>query len=320
MTTDEYIANNMFTVSPLSGTKIEGSQIKPKKEIYDKLVNKASNVYNTSSKMIKAPPGILGTGAGLTSKENFISVYHNAFNQPGNAFMRETVNDLNNLDLTDDSQVKISYDGTTQKAGAKNKPGGEGAQLVRDYIAEYQNSKGSNKPFELGAVNIAENNSKRGAMIIRPDDEWLKKQIYTLDANGKRKTGRISESEYNAIVRNGISVIADSKSFNNGLYKSAYLDPVQSVVEYDGKYEYTDPLDEENYNKFTIVPDKLGTTDYIAKTQYKVWDPDTKKWMYQGTYDATISKEEGLSNTAENAEEFFKALRTHNKTQYNVDR
>jgi hypothetical protein len=310
---------NKRMVNPISGTVI--SQAEPRnKEIYDKLVNKASKVYNTSSKMIKAPPGILGTGAGLTSKENFISVYHNAFNQPGNAFMRETVNDLNNLDLTDDSQVKISYDGTTQKAGAKNKPGGEGAQLVRDYIAEYQNSKGSNKPFELGAVAIAENNSKRGAMIIRPDDEWLKKQVYTLDAKGNRKAGRISESEYNSIVRNGISVIANSNSFNNGLFKASYLDPVQAVVAYDGKYEYVDPLDEENYNKFTIVPDKLGTTDYIAKTQYKVWDPNAKKWEYQGTYDAMISKEEGLANTVEYAENFFKSLRTHNKDQYNVDR
>jgi len=306
-------------INPKYNSKV--SQQEPEnKELYDKLVKAASNVYNTSSKMIKAPPGISGTGAGLASKENFISVYHNAFNQPGNAYMRETINDLNNLDLTDDTQVKISYDGTTKMAGSKNKPGGEGAQLVRDYIAEYQNTKGSNKPFELGAVNIAENNSRRGAMIIRPDAEWLKKQVYTFDANGKRKSGRISETEYNAIVRNGISIIADSKSFNNGLYKSAYLDPVQAVVEYDGKYEYVDPLDEENYNKFTIVPDELGTTDYIAKTQYKVWDPDTKKWMYQGTYDAMISKEEGLANTATEAAEFFKALRTHNKTQYNVDR
>ena len=320
MTTDEYIANNMFTVSPLTGNKIEGSKIKPKKELYDKLVNAASKVYNTSSKMIKTPPGISGTGAGLTSKENFISVYQNAFDHAGNAFMRETVNDLNNLDLTDDNQVKISYDGTTKFAGSKNKPGAEGAQLVRDYIREYQNSKGLNKPFELGAVNIAENNSRRGAMIIRPDEEWLKKQVYTLDTNGKRKSGRISESEYNAIIRNGISIIADSNSFNNGLFKSAYLDPVQSVVEYDGKYEYSDPLDEEGYNKFTILPDKLGTTDYVAKTQYKVWDPDTKKWEYQGTYDAMISKEEGLINTVDGATEFFKALRTHNKTQYNVDR
>jgi hypothetical protein len=83
---------------------------------------------------------------------------------------------------------------------------------------------------------------------------------------------------------------------------------------------YVDPLDEENYNKFTIVPDELGTTDYIAKTQYKIWDPDTKKWEYQGTYDATFSKEEGLANTATVAAEFFKALRTQNKINYNVDR
>jgi len=307
-------------VNPISGYSSTEAPVQKNKELYDKLVQAAGKVYNTSSKMLKTPPGILGTGAGLTSKENFISVYHNAFDHPGNAFMRETINDLNNLDLTDDSQVKISYDGTTKSAGAKNKPGREAAQLVRDYIAEYQNTKGETKPFELGAVNIAENNSKKGAMIIRPDAEWLKKQVYTLDANGKRKAGRISESEYNAIVRNGISIITDSKSFNNGLFKSAYLDPIQSVVAYDGKYEYVDPLDEEGYNKFTIVPDKLGTTDYVAKTQYKVWDPDSKKWMYQGTYDATISKEEGLANTAETATEFFKALRTHNKTQYNVDR
>jgi len=307
-------------INPISGYSSSSTTVQNNKELYDKLVQAAGKVYNTSSKMIKAPPGISGTGTGLASKENFISVYHNAFDHAGNAFMRETVNDLNNLDLTDDNQVKISYDGTTKMAGAKNKPGGEGAQLVRDYIAEYQNTKGLNKPFELGAVNIAENNSKRGAMIIRPDDEWLKKQIYTLDASGKRKAGRISESEYNAIVKNGISVIADSKSFNNGLYKSAYLDPVQAVVAYDGKYEYVDPLDEENYNKFTIVPDKLGTTDYVAKTQYKVWDPNAKKWDYQGTYDALISKEEGLTNTVEYAENFFKSLRTHNKDQYNVDR
>ena len=267
-------------------------------EVYDTLVQEAGKAYS-SGKIKKAPPGIatLGemTGTGLfTPGRQSVYVSPKAHGTKGNAYFHEFSRDFKKMDLGDNSKHQISFQGTSQSA---LKPemlrNSTGKQLVDAIIMEMNNSKSKFTNFRMSAQSIVGNNPNKGAMILRPDNEWLQKLVYKTDKDGKPGAGIISEAQFNAIAKNGVSIVSDSNNFSNGLFQSSYMDPIQSIVEHTGSYDWSDPYGNV---KGSITKNQTGTGDYNLKTEYNILDHNTGQYINDIRYENMLTTGANLSN------------------------
>jgi hypothetical protein len=131
------------------------------------------------------------------------------------------------------------------------------------------------KQFKLSSQTVAASNANKGAMILTPDAEWLKKYMGTTDEEGKY-AGLFTEGDYNNILANGITVIADSKAFNNDLYRSGLMTPFEAHIDYAGAYSEKSPYDPET--SYTIKKNEYGTGEYTIMSTYRSWDPNKNDW------------------------------------------
>jgi hypothetical protein len=218
------------------------------------------------------------------------------------------------MDFGDNSKHQITFQGTSQSA---LKPemlrNSTGKQLVDAIIMEMNNSKSKFTNFRMSAQSIVGNNPNKGAMILRPDNEWLQKLVYKTDKDGKPGAGIISEAQFNAIAKNGVSVVSDSNNFSNGLFQSSYMDPIQSIVEYNGSYDWSDPY---GNLKGSITKNKTGTGDYDLKTEYSVLDRQTGEYLPYVTYENMLTSGANLANRREDWLNMSEQIRSYNNGGY----
>ena len=147
--------------------------------------------------------------------------------------------------------------------------------LVNALLTELSSSQSKMKQFKLSSQTVAASNANKGAMILTPDAEWLKKYMGTTDEEGKY-AGLFTEGDYNNILANGITVIADSKAFNNDLYRSGLMTPFEAHIDYAGAYSEKSPYDPET--SYTIKKNEYGTGEYTIMSTYRSWDPNKNDW------------------------------------------
>ena len=290
-----------------------------KKDVYEDLVKAAGTAYS-SGKIKKAPPGIasLGdmSGTGLfTPGRQSILVSPKGMGTKGHGYFHEFVGDYRKMDFGDPSKHQITFLGTNAAAlkpeSLRNKTG---KALMDAIIMEMNNSKSKFKNFKMSSQSIVGNNANKGAMIFRPDAEWLGGQVYKLDKDGKKTgSGIISQAQYDAIMQNGVSVVSNGENFKNGLFQSSYMDPIQSIVDYDGIYEYQDP-----YGNLTgtITKNQTGTGDYNIKTSYNILDHETGEYMNDIRYENTLTSGNNLSNRKQDWLNMSEQVRIYNNGGY----
>jgi hypothetical protein len=255
-----------------------------KSDVYDELVKAAGTAYS-SGKIKKAPPGIasLGemSGTGLfTPGRQSIFVSPKGMGTKGHAYFHEFVGDYRKMDFGDPTKHQITFLGTNANAlKAESLRNKTGKALVDAIVMEMNNSKSKFKNFKMSAQSIVGNNANKGAMILRPD-------------GNKSGSGIISQAQYDAIMQNGVSIVSNNNNFSNGLFQSSYMDPLQSIVDYDGIYEYRDP-----YGNLTgtITKNQTGTGDYNIKTSYNILDHETGQYMNDIRYENTLTSGNNLS-------------------------
>ena len=269
-----------------------------KSDVYDELVKAAGTAYS-SGKIKKAPPGIASigemSGTGLfTAGRQSILVSPKGMGTKGHAYFHEFVGDYRKMDFGDPTKHQITFLGTNANAlKAESLRNKTGKALVDAIVMEMNNSKSKFKNFKMSAQSIVGNNANKGAMILRPDAEWLGGQVYKTDKDGnKTGSGIISQAQYDAIMQNGVSIVSNNNNFSNGLFQSSYMDPLQSIVDYDGIYEYRDP-----YGNLTgtITKNQTGTGDYNIKTSYNILDHETGQYMNDIRYENTLTSGNNLS-------------------------
>lgn len=255
-----------------------GKSVSPYKEL-KKALHKAYG--STNVKFETPPPGLRSIGefkdAGLTSiNEQGITVYPDDYNSPGTLYFNSFKNNINNLDFEND--VKVSFKGAVKDAPNRNK---EGKLLLQEMFRETAEPGGKFKGFRLASIPLAENKVGRGAMVIYPDSEWLKKHIYTEKGEGDNKTrgpGIISQDQANYILRYGMTLISDEQNWNNALYKSTSATPFESHVNYStGPVFVDDPNDDTGMNSMSFEKDDI-LGGYKYNFSYKFWNPNTEKY------------------------------------------
>jgi hypothetical protein len=293
----------------LANTVIEGKKEKAAKELYNRMVGEAGKAYSSSNiKALKAPPSIstIGTmsGTGLfTSGRQSVYVSPKAYDTKGYAYMKDFEKDFRKIDFGGaNAKNYITFMGPTGTGIMKdNVKNDTGKKLIDAILQEMNNSKTKYHNFKLSSQLIAAGSANKGAMVLTPDPEWLKQYVYKTDKNDKITSGGlISGEDYNNILSHGISVVADPKHFQNGLFQSSYLDPIQAQIEYNGKYTYQDPWGNVD---LSIEKNPYGTGDYIYTAKTNVLDHNTGEYIpstYVGTSSTTGNNTSNVVNTYRN--------------------
>jgi hypothetical protein len=260
---------------------------------YDDLVKAAGGVY-TSGRIKKSPPGFaqLGqmTGSGKFSP-GITSTWVNpkVHGSKSSMWASEVFRDLNKMDWGANDKNRVTFGGISRnnwdkrgELGSRNDVGKALFDLMKGELTKPKSKMGN---FRVGVAPVAIGSLNKSAIIIHPDAVWLKQYVKT-GKDGKG-SGLISEGEYNMIMKNGVSYITDASNMTNSMYTSAFQSPLQSYVDYYGKYTYTDPTN-ENY-KYSIQKNKLGTGDYTTVTAYPLWNPEENKYVYTKVVENTTS-------------------------------
>ena len=267
------------------------------KEDYDEMIKEAGKVYSSNkvSKTSNPLPGLnnMGqmSGTGLfTSGVTATFVNPKAVHTKGNIQFGQLIRDIDKIDWGSTNKNRVTFDGISKSAFDKRAEEGfrndAGISILNAIKAEMMKPKTKMGNFRIGVAPIAGGNVNKAAMIIYPDSEWLKGYVYNKNKDGELTTpGIISTTQYNSIMKNGISYIADSKELSNDLYTSSFNSPLASYVDYYGSYTYSDPAN-PNY-KLQIEKNKIGTGDYNVSMNYPLWNPEEGKYEMITDYNNT---------------------------------
>jgi hypothetical protein len=244
---------------------------------YYKLKKAVHDGYTTAP-IKKTPPGIEAIGdvkdSGLTNlRRQSIKVYTNIPNSVGAANFNDIKRNINELGF---DNIDITYQGPTK--GAKKHNDSTGKAFVQAIFDEASKPKSILNGFKISAQAIAQNNANKGAIIIYPNAEFLKKQTYTMKDGKKSGIGLISEDQANYILKHGVSLVSDKKNWNNSLFESTYVTPLEASVNYSKKVKVEDPNDTSGMNFITFSKDDImGGYKYDMGIKY--WDYDKKQYV-----------------------------------------
>jgi hypothetical protein len=295
---------------------------------YDEMVGAANKVYSTGK--VKAQVVGLDKLGSMSGSGTFAPNSSSIFVNPkghtsSNIRFGEILSDMSNVDWGANNKNKVTFGGTSANsyntASGKNNTGVALLDQIRAELTRPGKTKMGN--FRVDVSPIAAGSINKSAVIIYPDAAWLKGQVYTKNKEGvKTKPGLISATEYDQIMKNGVSYVTDSGNMTNSVYMSAYQTPLESYVDYlDTKgqaYVYTDPLS-SNYS-FSIEKNKLGTGDYITTFKYPVWNNSTKKYDFETARDNVTNYGQGMEQARFQAMDLIEKYKQINKSSYNGNR
>jgi hypothetical protein len=197
----------------------------------------------------KYVPGVSGSEFALTSPEaSGLTVFPNAYGTPNRNIWTETMSDLNNLSREiRTGDAKITFNGLGKSSSNNSQTG----LAVLSYLNSKMSGKEKPKNFEIYSAQIAAEDPKKGAMIVYPNSEDLDKLV-----GSEKNPGLITAEERNAILKNGISIVAPRNQFNNFLMKEGNITPMEAIVNAGG-YSYKEP---GGAGQFTV---KKGDSGYI---------------------------------------------------------
>ena len=252
------------------------------------------------------------TGAGLfTPGTQSIFVSPKAFDTKGYSYFHEFARDFRKLDFGDGDKNVITFMGPTGTGMSKDYRRNDiGKQLVDAMIIEMNNSKSKFTNFKMSSQSIAAGNANKGAMILYPDAAWLANYKST---NKENNNNILTADQYNAILKNGITVMTESQNWTNGLFSTSYLDPVQAQVEYWGNYEYKDPY---GNHLATVTKNTLGTGDYTIQQKYNIFDPVAGKYIEDISYENMSTVGNNLSQVVSTFPSISEQVQQYNKEAY----
>ena len=289
---------------------------------YEDLRESAGKVYS-STRIKKAPPGFaqLGemTGSGKFSP-GITSTWVNprVHGSKSKVWANEVFRDLNKMDFGANDKNRVTFGGISKtsfdRSGESSTRNNVGKTLFDLMKGELTNPKSKMGNFRVGVAPVATGKLNKSAIIIHPDEEWLKQFVKT-STKTNPGTGLISQGEYNMILKNGISYITDANTMTNSMYKSSFQSPLSTYVDNKGSYTYTDPAN-ENY-KFTIRKNKLGAGDYTVELSMPLWNPETNEYIYPKVIDNTTNYGNNLELNRDTAIEEMRQRKEVNKLLYN---
>jgi hypothetical protein len=252
---------------------------------YNKLVAAASRAY--SNPKLVTPPvritkGPVDAGTGLSSTQVSSITVNPRGNSAGKAYFYDVVRDLENFDWNGQSDRatfngigKGAYDGWTEKN--RNK---EMRYLLDAMKADMQKGKNSKLSlFTISVSPIAGGRGNKGAIIIKPNREWVDQYR----SSTKGKDNYLTNDQANALIQNGMSFMMDAGKMKNQMYRSSFDSPLQAYVNtHEEGYTYNN-IGGDPMKSYKIEKNDLGTGDYTITMTYPQYNPE-KGILEKATY------------------------------------
>lgn len=276
----DYVRQNLATATNpyrYSGNAaIDPSDLSAK--FADQFIKSANKIYtDTDSRHVISELGIPGYkkvgdgGTGITANALLTKVDLKKGGAGAIAFYQFGKDWANLRNKIDGVESVISFEGagalgfTSALANSSSRlaesTSGIGKKLLDDYMEWTKKHGTSANAFDMRAQRIAANNVKLGAMKFQLPEKFLKEMLQ----EEKNPGGYLSQTNYDALVKNGLSVIAPNNNFNNLLHNST-MSPLQSHVEYNNEYTWQHPT---GLGSYTIRKGGDSEPDYVTETILK---------------------------------------------------
>jgi len=216
------------------------------KNLYRDLSNSHKEVIQNGREIIALSPLFTKDGKGnavYNTNLNASTVSLNAIQSQGFNYFREFTKDVNNINFYDQTNNPISFYGAN-KTGVKNTEEAfesgskDPVKIAELIIANYHSKLGDDKVknFRLASGQIALENRNVGTMVIYPTKDVLDELKATEDG------GIITQEIENAILKNGISLMSNTKNWNNTLFTRNQRTGLESIVQALDQFDYKDPM------------------------------------------------------------------------------
>lgn len=255
---------------------------------YNKLAKAVSNTWSNSN-VVKAefkgiPNFTAGTGA-MTFQKEGIQVLPKGHGTPGNIYMNQTIEDINNIDWDGFNSVITNGINETNFTEAGQAEDGEltltekGQIIYRDFASKFKDPTSKLQPFNLEVSGIGGSEQLKGAIIMRVPSDFLDEYAQKVNSKGEAVggTGMLTPKELAGFKNNGLVFISDRNNFNNGLFENVYKDPFEMSVDYNGEYKYNHPSGVGSIN-VSKRPEGLIGSPYQSTINYKLFNINTGKY------------------------------------------
>lgn len=242
-------------------------------EKYADMWRAANKVYSGKMNTVP-PPGIssFGEGGGGIASTGFqnISVSNKAPGMLGYQYYKEFEREMRNTNFNafTTNGSRLSINGTAEY-GFNNYDNVK-LPFLLDHITSKMADTKKKFNFDLASSAIAANRTDVGAMVIKITPDMLEGLVST---NEDDNNNMFTRAEAQKMYQNGLTVFKD-KGWNNGLYKSSYMDPISALIEYEGSYQECDPYGNA---EIRIEKDQLNMGDYQVTTSYNILDVKSGK-------------------------------------------
>ena len=255
------------------------------RDLYKDLSNSHKEILQNGREIISLSPLFTKNGKGnavYNTTLNASTVSLNAIQSQGFNYFREFTKDVNNINFYDQTNNPISFYGAN-KTGVKDtqeafESGSKDAVKIAELIiANYHSKLGDDKVknFRLASGQIALENRTVGTMVIYPTKDVLDELKATDDG------GIITQEIENAILKNGISLMSNTKNWNNTLFTRNQRTGLESIVQALDQFDYEDPMGAGN------IKIRKGTVNSLApytfEYNYNMLDEATGKVMTEGS-------------------------------------
>jgi len=247
---------------------------------------------------------------------NAINVSVDAVQSQGFKYFREFTKDVSNINFYDHANNPISFYGPNKSGVDRTNSLYSGSDELRTdtkvaelIIANYYSKLGSNKvkDFRLASGQIALENRNIGTMVIFPTKDVLDELKATGDG------GVITQEIANAILKNGVSLMSNTKNWNNTLFTRNQRSGLETIVDALDEYTYDDAMGAGN------IKIKKGTINTLApytfEYNYNMLDETTGQVMTEGSYYPPINID--IDNAFADINENFRLIAKENAEIWN---
>lgn len=232
------------------------------RDLYKDLSNSHKEIIQNGREIISLSPLFTKNGKGnavYNTTLNASTVSLNAIQSQGFNYFREFTKDINNINFYDQTNNPISFYGAN-KTGVKDTQEAfesgskDPVKIAELIIANYHGKLGDDKVknFRLASGQIALENRNVGTMVIYPTKDVLDELKATDDG------GIITQEIENAILKNGISLMSNTKNWNNTLFTRNQRTGLESIVQALDQFDYEDPMGAGN------IKIRKGTVNSLA--------------------------------------------------------
>jgi hypothetical protein len=288
---------------------------------FDEATNQAWNKYLQQVNKIQQKGGIPAGPAAASINGLVNNVFQNAANSvvanqkggDGRRYYNEMMSTILNSGIAFDGKDGILTYGGFKQSAIKDAKEAETQQklytILNDFNTRFNDFTKPQPAIEIGGVLFAAGEKNRAGNFIRLPKEFLDGYYNQADP----KKGFLSKDEYDGLLQNGLSIMADSDKIMNSLIEGTFTSPLEAVLKYNKELNFVDPLGGHELN-FTVPPVlSSGSNQYQYQSKINVYNPETGKLEEYSGWEPTFTNGQDIDGIIKDWEDMSAQINLQNQ-------